>query len=65
MGRLRKKPAGKARAGTDLKSVPILRCRGHVPEAQRDRNVSPEYAAMTKDKAQRSIRPFYVTVIHG
>jgi len=39
---------------------------GHLaarcPQAQRDRNVSPEHAAMTKDEAQRSIRTFYEAV---
>jgi hypothetical protein len=49
MGRLRKKSADKAGAGTDLKSVPIMR-----------RTVA--YTAMTKDEAQRSIRTFYEAV---
>jgi hypothetical protein len=50
MGRLRKKAAGKARAGTDFKSVPIMR-----------RTVA--YSAMTKDEAQRSIRTFFEAVM--
>src|SRR4030043_2474238 len=57
MGRLRKKAAGKARESRGM------RRRGHVPEARRDRNGSPEPAAMTKDEAQRSIRTFYEAVI--
>jgi hypothetical protein len=50
LGRLRKKAAGKARAGTDLKSIPIM--RRTLP-----------YAATTEDEAQRSIRTFYEAVI--
>ena len=49
MGRLRKKAAGKARAGTDFKSVPIMR-----------RTLA--YAATTKGEAQSSIRPLYEAV---
>jgi hypothetical protein len=41
--------------------------RGLVPEAQRDRNVSPEHAAVTKKEAQRGERSwtFYEAVNEG